>query len=325
VNLPAVLQAWRARVPDPVRSLAPLLVSLAALLGFFSLLVPNFLAPSNLLDLTQQIGVNAILAFAMTLVILIGGIDLSVGALVALVGTVTTFALVRGLPLPAAAAAGIAVAGTFGLFHGLAVARTGMPAFIVTLASMQVARGLAFTFNQGRPLALPDEQTAFLAWGNGRWGDVIPYPLLWLLAVHAVMTLVLRRTVFGRHLHALGHSRTAAEISGIRVERREIQVYLIASFLTALAGFIHASQLYGAEPASGQGFELNAIAAAVIGGASLRGGRGTMTGTLLGAVIIGVLDKGLNQAGVHFSWQYIIKGGVILVSVWLDARRGRLG
>jgi ribose transport system permease protein len=142
-----------------------------------------------------------------------------------------------------------------------------------------------------------------------------------MLALYGIMAALLHFTVFGRHLYAIGNSRAAAEFSGVRVQRREIASYLGAAILTAFAGLVHASQLYGAEPASGQGFELNAIAAAVVGGASLKGGRGSMTGTLFGAIIIGILDKGLNQAHVHFSLQYIIKGSVILASVWLDTRR----
>jgi ribose/xylose/arabinose/galactoside ABC-type transport system permease subunit len=311
-----------------------LLVATAILIALFGTFVPNFLTPSNLLDLAQQIGVNTILAFGMTLVILIGGIDLSVGALVALVGTVTTFCMVNttapdgsaiglGWHVLPAMLAGFAAAGLFGLFHGVAVSKTQMPAFIVTLGTMLVARGLALRFNEGRPLSLPGSQETFLFIGNGRLFDAVPMPVVILLGAYVLMAAMLHLTVFGRHLYAIGDNRLAALYSGIPVSRCEITVYILAGLLTATAGMIHASQLYGAEPASGQGFELNAIAAAVVGGASLKGGRGTMTGTLLGAVIIGILDKGLNQAGVHFSFQYMIKGGVILAAVWWDARRRR--
>src|SRR5262249_7409705 len=155
-------------------------------------------------------------------------------------------------------------------------------------------------------MSIPDAETFFLNLGNGRIGGGIPVPVLIMLSCYVLCAATLHFTVFGRHLYAIGDNRMAALYSGIRVGRREVSVYLIASLLTGLAGLIHTSQLYSAEPASGQGFELNAIAAAVVGGASLQGGRGTMTGTLLGAIIIGILDKGLNQAGVHFSYQYII-------------------
>lgn len=319
-------------MPALLRRLIPLLAATAGLLALFHFLVPNFLATENMLDLVQQIGVNTILAFGMTLVILIGGIDLSVGAVLALVGTVTTFCMmhstgadgvVTGLGWHPALAvlAGFGAAAVFGLFHGVAASRTAMPAFIITLGSMLIARGLALSFNEGRPMSLPNDQATFLSLGNGRIADVVPLPVVVMLALYLVMAALLHFTVFGRHLYAIGSNRLAAQYSGIRVQEREVAVYLIAALLTAVAGMIHASQLYGAEPASGQGFELNAIAAAVVGGASLKGGRGTMTGTLIGAIIIGILDKGLNQAGVHFSLQYGIKGAVILAAVWLDARR----
>lgn len=311
-------------MPPMLRRILPLLIATAALLILFRLLVPNFLVSENLLDLVQQISVNAILAFGMTLVILIGGIDLSVGALVALVGTATTFALLpQGWQLgtPVAFGIGLLVALAFGLFHGFAVAKTPMPPFIITLGTMLVARGLALRFNEGKPMGIPDSEPFFLSIGNGRIGDVLPVPVVVMLAVYSLMAALLHFTVFGRHLYAIGNSRLAALYSGVRVARCDVIVYALASLLTAVAGLIHTSQLYSAEPASGQGFELNAIAAAVVGGASLQGGRGTMTGTLLGAIIIGILDKGLNQAGVHYSFQSVIKGAVILGAVWLDVRR----
>lgn len=315
-----------------LRQHLPLLVATGLLLALFGVLVPNFATSGNLIDLGQQISVNAILAFGMTLVILIGGIDLSVGAVVALVGTVATYCMVSikapdgsvvglGLPLPAALLAGLATAALLGLFHGVAVARTRMPAFIVTLGTMLIARGSAFRFNDARPIGLSDSHTEFLAIGNGRMFDAIPISVAILLAVYALTALMLHFTVFGRHLYAIGDNRMAAIYSGIPVVRCEILAFVLASSIASVAGMIHASQLYSAEPASGQGFELDAIAAAVVGGASLKGGRGTMTGTLLGAIIIGILNKGLNQAGVHFSLQYIIKGAVILAAVWWDARR----
>ena len=319
-------------MPPLHRRLIPLLVATAALLMLFGSRVPNFLASSNLLDLAQQISVNAILAYGMTIVILIGGIDLSVGALLALAGTTTTFCLVRnlngdgtvtglGLPLPVAMCAGLGVGLAFGLFHGVLRATRDLPAFIITLSTMLMARGLALRFNESKPLGIPDSQTVFLALGNGRVAEWLPVPVIVMLSLYVVMAALLHFTVFGRHLYAIGDNRLAALYSGIRVGRCEIVVYSLAGVLTAIAGLIHTSQLYSAEPASGQGFELNAIAAAVVGGASLNGGRGTMTGTLLGAVIIGILDKGLNQAGVHFSWQYAIKGTVILAAVLLDKRK----
>jgi ribose transport system permease protein len=311
-----------------LRQLLPLLAAMVALLVLFSLRVPNFLHPENMLDLIQQISVNAILAFGMTLVILIGGIDLSVGALLALVGTTAVYVLTRNpaqapapLWLVPAVLAGLAVAAALGSFNGLCAARTRMPPFIITLSTMLVARGAALRFNEGRPMHIPDHEQIFLALGNGRLFGVVPVPVIVMLGLFLAMAVLLHRTCFGQHLYAIGGNREAARFTGIAIARNEMVVYILCSTLAGVAGMIHASQLYSAEPASGVMFELNAIAAAVVGGTSFTGGRGTMYGTLIGAIIIGILDKGLNQAGVHFSSQYIVKGLVILSAVYLDARR----
>jgi ribose transport system permease protein len=308
----------------PYKRVLPLALAVAGLLLLFRLWVPTFLLPANLLDLAQQISINAILAFGMTLVILSGGIDLSVGALLALVGTTTVYFLTTGLTslgLWLAVPAGLAVAGLFGSVNGLCAARTPMPPFIITLATMLIARGAALRYNEGRPMHIPDSQGLFLALGNGRLLGVIPVPVVVMLLVFGVTAILLHRTRFGQHLYALGGNREAARFTGVNVARIEILVYVLCSLLTGVAGMIHASQLYSAEPASGVMFELHAIAAAVVGGTSFTGGRGTIYGTLLGAIIIGILDKGLNQAGVHYSLQYIVKGAVILGAVYIDMRR----
>jgi ribose transport system permease protein len=303
-----------------LRQVLPLLVAILALLGLFRIWVPQFLGLENLLDLAQQISVNAVLAVGMTLVILIGGIDLSVGAVVALTGTVAVATLSRG-GLAAGLFASLSAAAVFGGINGLCAARTRMPPFIITLATMLVGRGFALRFNEGRPLAVPDTEKFFLALGNARLFGFLPVPVLLMLGAFALTAVLLHRTRFGQHLYAIGGNREAARFTAIPLARNEVAVYVICSLLAGLAGIIHASQLYSAEPASGQGFELNAIAAVVVGGTSFTGGIGTMRGTLIGAIIIGILDKGLNQAGVHFSLQYVVKGCVILAAVYLDVRR----
>jgi ribose transport system permease protein len=303
-----------------VKHLAPLLAAIVVLLAVFRIWVPQFLSLENLLDLAQQISINAVLAFGMTLVILIGGIDLSVGAVVALVGTLTVWLLPR-LGISAALATGLLAATGFGIVNGICVARTVMPPFIVTLATMLVARGAALRFNEGRPIPVPTSEELFLALGNARLGGIVPVPVLVMAGAFLVTSVLLHRTRFGQHLYAIGGNREAARYTGISLARNEVAVYVACSLLAGLEGMIHASQLYSAEPGSGQGFELNAIAAVVVGGTSFTGGIGTMPGTFLGAIIIGILDKGLNQAGVHFSLQYIVKGLVILVAVYLDVQR----
>lgn len=326
-----------------VRQMAPLAIAVVVMLLFFDTWAralterhwfafwqPTFLQLENMLDLVQQISVNAILAFGITLTILIGGIDLSVGAVLALAGTSTVYLLALGatdtqLPwtLILAVIAGLAVAAAFGAFNGICAAKTKMPPFIITLATMLVARGCALRFNEGRPIPIADGQTLLLGLGNYRVFDVVPVPVLVMLAIFAAGAVLLHRTRFGQYAYAIGGNREAARFTGVPLARVEILVYTVCSLLAGIAGLIHTSQLYSAEPASGAGFELNAIAAAVVGGTSFTGGRGTMLGTLIGAVIIGILDKGLNQVGVHFSYQYIIKGAVILAAVYLDVRRRR--
>lgn len=301
-----------------------LAVAVIGLLLLFRLWVPMFLQADNLLDLAQQISVNAILAFGMTLVILIGGIDLSVGALLALVGTTTAYCMIAtGLNLGTALSivCGLAVAALFGAFNGACATKTKMPPFIITLATMLIARGAALRFNEGRPMHIPDAHAAFLALGNGRVAGIVPIPVLVMLVLFAITAVLLHQTRFGLHIYAIGGNRQAAHYTGLPVARVEIIVYVLCAVLASIAGMIQTAQLYSAEPASGVGFELNAIAAAVVGGTSFTGGRGTMWGTLIGAIIIGILDKGLNQAGVHFSLQYIVKGLVILVAVYVDVRR----
>jgi len=306
--------------------LGKLLLVVAALLILFSLTARNFLTAENMLDLAEQISVNAILAFGMTFAIIIGGIDLSVGAVLAVVGTTTVFVLSRGnstsqdpARLALSITAGLTVAAAFGLVNGLCAAKTAMPAFIVTLGTMLVARGMALRYNEARPIQVATHETAFLALGSGRVCGV-PCPVIIMLGLFAVMGVLLHRTRFGQHLYAIGGNREAARFTGIPLARHEVVVYVLCGLTAGIAGIISTSRLYMAEPGAGEGFELNAIAAAVVGGTSFTGGVGTMFGTLIGAIIIGILDKGLNQSRVHFSWQYVVKGLVILAAVYMDVR-----
>ena len=310
----------------------PLIAAIAGLFLFFSWRIgPGFLSSENLMDLAQQIAVNAILALGITFTILIGGIDLSVGSVLALSGTVTVY-LLTVLPgvsgsvfrLGVAVLTGVGVAGFVGLLNGACISRTKMPPFIVTLATMLIARGLALSFNDAKPISVPDAEGLFAAIGNHRVGGLVPVPVLILLGIFAGTTLLLHFTRFGQHLLAIGGSREAARYTGIAIAPLETLVYVLCGSLAGVAGMIQASQLYMASPASAEGYELSAIAASVVGGTSFRGGVATTYGTLLGAVVIGILEKGLNQSEVHFSLKYIVKGCVILAAVYLDVRRRRV-
>ncbi len=307
--------------------LGPLVAAVIVLLVVFSTWVPRFLSANNLIDLMEQISINTILALGITLTILIGGIDLSVGAVVALAGTVAAYLLTQGNPeqqsvlrFTFALLGALCVALTIGSVNGLCAAKTRMPPFIITLGAMLIARGAAKRFNEAQPIAIPDSEYAFLWIGTGRVFDIVPVPVLLMMGVFAFSALLLHRTRFGQHVYAIGGSREAARYTGIPLARVEVIVYLISAGFAGLAGMLHASRLYAAEPGSGAGFELDAIAAAVVGGVSFTGGVGTMFGTLLGAIVIGILSKGLNQAGIHFSYQEIIKGLVILAAVYIDVR-----
>ncbi len=312
------------------RRLGPLLIAGIVLLAIFALRIPNFLSGNNMVDLVEQVSINTILALGITLTILIGGIDLSVGAVVALAGTVAAYILTQGDPqeqsvlrFTAAVAGALCIALAIGSVNGVCAARTRMPPFIITLGTMLIARGAAKRFNEAQPIAIPDHESAFLWLGTGRVFDTVPVPVVVMLAVFVVSAVLLHRTRFGQHLYAIGGNREAARYTGIALGKIEVIVYLISAGFAGLAGMIHTSRLYAAEPGSGAGFELDAIAAAVVGGVSFTGGVGTVFGTLLGAMIIGILSKGLNQAGIHFSYQEIIKGLVILAAVYVDVRARR--
>jgi len=205
--------------------------------------------------------------------------------------------------LPLAILAGLGVAVVFGAATGLCAATMKMPPFIITLATMLIARGAALRFNEDVRWRFPTVSRRFLAIGNGRLFDLIPVPILIMLVIFVLTTILLHFTIFGQHLYGIGGNREAARLSGIPLKRETVIVYIICSLLAGIAGLIHTSQLYSAEPASGYGFELNAIRRGRRRRTSFTGGIGAMPGTLIGAIIIGILDKGLNQAGVHFSLQ----------------------
>jgi ribose transport system permease protein len=318
----------------PTKQIVPLLLAIIVLQVLFRFGIPALgwkAAPQlwtleNQINIAEQISINAILAFGMTLTIIIGGIDLSVGAIVALAGTTTVYALgvhesQDAVRVALAVSLGLGVAGLFGAVNGLFASRTKMPPFIITLGTMLIAQGIARRFNAGQPIGVPDSETFFLGMGSYRVFGMVPVPVLVMLLLFGLTALPLARFRFGRYAYAIGGNQEAARMSGIPVPRIQVITYLACSLLAGGAGMIHASALRAAEPASGEGFELSAIAAAVVGGTSFTGGRGTLIGTLIGAVIIGTLSKGLNFAGAHYSLQYIIKGAVILAAVYVDVSR----
>ncbi len=291
------------------------LLVMSAILSFLSNV---FLTPSNLINVLRQVSVNAIIAAGMTFVILTGGIDLSVGSLLALAGVLSAglqshgFMVAVFVPLLAVA--------VLGVLTGAVITRGQIAPFVVTLGMMTVARGLTLVYTGGMPIS--PVGPVFRALGDGYlW--VIPVPIIIMLAVYVIAGLVLRGTAFGRHVYAIGGSEQVARLSGINTKRVKTAVYAISGVAAALAGLILAARLNSGDPTAGTGYELDAIAAVVIGGTSLSGGEGGVGGTLVGALIIGVLNNGLNLLNVPSFYQQIVKGLIIVGAVLFDRRKRR--
>jgi ribose transport system permease protein len=279
-------------------------------------LTPHFLTVSNLLNVMEQTSINAVIAVGMTFVILSGGIDLSVGSLVALAGVVMASALQAGAPIPVAVLAGLATGALGGLVNGSLVTLGRLPPFIATLGMMSVARGAALLFTDGRPVSGFSPEFRTLATGRLL---VVPVPVLVTLGAYVVAHLVLTRTRFGRYVYAIGGNEEAARLSGVPVRFHKTMVYGLSGLVSALAAAILTARLNSAQPIAGMMYELDAIAATVIGGTSLLGGQGRVSGTLIGALIMGVLRNGLNLLGISSFLQQVVIGLVIVGAVLLDS------
>ena len=314
------------------------LVALALLVAVFSSLTPAFLTQGNLVMLAKHVALNAILALGMTFVVLSGGIDLSVGSIAGLAGMTAGWLLHDGLVLrplgvvvyfsaPAVIGIGLLVGLAVGALNGLLVVRARVAPFIATLGTLYVARGAALLISGGA--TFPNlvgradlGNTGFTALGTGTLLK-LPAPIWMMAALGVVFAFVASRTPFGRRVYAVGDNERAAALVGIRVARVKLTVYMMSGLCAALTGLIIASQLQAAHPATGETFELSAIAAVVLGGTSLSGGRGSVGGTLVGAFVIGVLNDGLVLLGVSEFWQIVIKGIVIVTAVVVDQLASR--
>jgi inositol transport system permease protein len=289
--------------------------------GFaLSLTTDTFLSVTNLTNVARQVSINGILAVGVTFVLLTAGVDLSLGSVVALSGVACAmFAHPGENPVIVPIAVGLLTGAACGLINGVLVTRGGVAPFIVTLGMMTIARGLALILSGGRPVANMSESLTYLA------GDVwdIPIPVLCFGGVAALAWFFLRDFRLGRHLYAVGGNENAARAAGISVERVKLFAYVVCGLLTGLAGVVLAARITTGQPNAGQAYELDAIAAVVIGGTSLSGGVGTITGTLLGVLLIGVINNGLDLQGVSSYYQAVIKGVIIVGAVWLDRRQAR--
>lgn len=292
--------------------------TLAGLLGLclvLWILTPHFLTVSNLLNVAQQTSINAIIAVGLTFVIISGGIDLSVGSLVAFTGVVLASLLQRGLPLPLALLAGLGTGLGCGLVNGALITFGRLPPFIATLGMMSVARGGALLFTDGRPISGFAEDFRWLATGEIAF---LPAPVVVMGVVYAFAHGALRRTRFGRYVYAIGGNEEAAVLSGVPVRFHKTAVYGVCGLLSGLAAIVLTARLNSAQPIAGINYELDAIAATVIGGTSLMGGQGSVVGTLIGALIMGVLRNGLNLLGVSSFVQQLVIGAVIILAVLMD-------
>lgn len=280
----------------------------------------TFLTASNLSNIARQVSINAIIAVGMTCVILTGGIDLSVGPVMALSGTLTAGLMVAGLPPGLAIGAGMLVGVAFGIGNGLFVAYLHMPPIIVTLATMGIARGLGLMYTDGYPISGLPEWFGFFG-RQSLFG--IEVPILIMLITYFAAYVLLQHTCIGRYIYAIGGNEEAVRLSGVRAARFKLLVYAISGLTAAIAGLVLTSRLMSGQPNAGGSFELDAIAAVVLGGASIAGGRGVIVGTLLGAMLLGVLNNGLNMLGVSPYVQSVIKGGIILLAIFISRQRHR--
>ncbi|WP_367045810.1 substrate-binding domain-containing protein [Streptomyces sp. Je 1-332] len=298
------------------------LSALVVLLVAMSLLSGDFLTTQNLLNVGVQAAVTAILAFGVTFVIVSAGIDLSVGSVAALSATVLAWsATSEGLPVWLAIVLAVGTGIACGFVNGLLVSYGKLPPFIATLAMLSVARGLSLVISQGSPIPFPDS-VSNLGDTIGGW---LPVPVIVMIAMGLVTALILGRTYIGRSMYAIGGNEEAARLSGLRVKRQKLVIYGLSGLFAAVAGIVLASRLVSAQPQAAQGYELDAIAAVVIGGASLAGGVGKASGTLIGALILAVLRNGLNLLSVSAFWQQVVIGVVIALAVLLDTLRRKAG
>ena len=310
---------------------------LVLLLILFSSLAPSFMTVNNLSILAKHVAISAILAIGMTFVVLAGGIDLSVGSVAGLGGMIAGYVITQGIafggaqhfpPVIVAILLTFMVCMFVGLLNGWLVAKAGVAPFIATLGTLYIARGAALLLSNGKTFpnlaGIPSRHNTGLTLVGQSFFLHVPTPV-WIMAVlFAIAAFVASKTPFGRHVYAVGGNERAARLAGIRVPRVKLITYLFSSVCAACVGLIIASQLEAAHPATGETFELNAIAAVVLGGTSLMGGRGSVTGSLIGAFVIGVLADGLVMLGVSEFWQIVIKGVVIVLAVAIDQLQSRL-
>ena len=294
-----------------------LLIVFGIICLIISLITPQFLTLSNLTIIVTQVSINALLAFGVTFVIITGGIDLSLGSIVAVTGvTSAMLAHPDSYPVLIPIVMGLLAGLLMGAFNGFIITKSKIAPFIVTLGTMTIGRGLALILSDGRPVSNLSDSFNYL--GSGTVFG-IPFLILIFILVFALCSIILSKTILGRHIYAIGGNEQAARASGINIDRVKLSVYSISGLLAGLAGILLASRITTGQPNAGAGFELDAIAAVVIGGTSTAGGRGTMTGTLIGVLLIGVINNGLDLLNVTSYYQQVVMGIIIIGAVIVDS------
>ncbi|MGY6157956.1 ABC transporter permease [Paraburkholderia strydomiana] len=297
-------------------------LSVLLLVGLLiSVFSPYFLTTNNLMGVFRSFSLIALMSIGMMLVIITGGIDLSVGSVIGLSSLVTALVFQHGYNAPAAIGAGLAVGIAVGAFNGFMITWIQLPPFIATLGTLSIGRGLMYIITKGVPVT-PDVPDSFTFIGQGYIGFV-PFPVVILLAMTAVFSVVMRQTRFGRYVYATGGNEVAARLSGVRTARVKFTVYVLSGLIASMAGVIAFSRFVSAEPASGFGAELDVIAAAAIGGASLSGGAGSVEGAIIGAALAGIITNGVVLLNIDTYAQQAITGCVILIAVSIDIWRVR--
>lgn len=303
-----------------------MLGKLGPLLGLFLIVIvitilnPSFMTTDNILNILRQVSISALIAFGMTFVILTGGIDLSVGSTLALTGAVAATMLASGIDPVLTILAALLLGAILGAVNGIIIAKGKVAPFIATLATMTIYRGLTLVYTDGRPVSDLGNEITFQMLGKGYFFG-IPVPVCTMILAFIVLYVIMHKTTFGRRVYAVGGNEAASKLSGINVDRVKIAVYSLTGMLAALSALILTSRLNSAQPTAGTSYELDAIAAVVLGGTSLTGGKGWIFGTLVGALIIGVLNNGLNLIGVSSFFQQVVKGIVILIAVLIDRKK----
>lgn len=324
MNTEVINHSFSARVKKGITTYfkenLAILVAFIILCVGLSIATPAFFTKDNILNVLRQVATNSNLAIGLTMVIIIGGIDLSVGAILAFSGLLCASFISDGMNLGLAVLLAFTLGALFGLLNGLIIAYTNMPPFVVTLATQNIARGIVNVYANGQPISARNPVFNFLGVG---YFLGIPLPVIYSFVLLAVMILILGRSKFGRQLYAVGGNEEAARFSGINIKKVKIIVYTLCGALASFSGIILAARMYSGQPTAGDGFELDAIAASVLGGVSFSGGVGKLGGTIIGVLVLGVLTNGLNLLNINSFWQYIIKGIIILLAVYLDILKKR--